>query len=64
VIAAQSAVTAYTTHMVAKERKASLNAVMAKSTGEFQMLQQQDRPKRKSRRPEHIQDDAGIPFGL
>lgn len=53
----------YTVYMTSKDRKAMLNAVMAKTTSEFVMLQQ-ERPKRKTRRPEPLQDDAGIPYGL
>ena len=52
----------YTLFMGYRERKTFLNAVMAKSTPEFIKLEQA--PKRKVRKVERAQDDAGIPFGL
>lgn len=49
-------------YLTYRERKSLLNAVMAKNTHEFIQLERQ--PKRKVRRPDTLQDDAGIPFGL
>lgn len=56
------AVQCYTLYMTSKERKSLLNAMMAKSTQEFAQLEKA--PRRKVRKPEPVQDDAGIPFGL
>lgn len=53
----------YTVFMASKDRRTLLNAVMAKTTSEFVMLQKQDAPKRK-KRDKPLQDDAGIPYGL
>lgn len=52
----------YTVFMTQRDRKSLLNAVMAKSTNEFMMLERT--PKRKTRKVPPVQDDAGIPFGL
>lgn len=52
----------YTLYMTSKERKSLLNAVMAKNTQEFAQLEKA--PRKKVRKPELMQDDAGIPFGL
>lgn len=52
----------YTVYMAHRERKTFLNAVMAKNTQEFVQLERV--PRRKVRRPDPVQDDAGIPFGL
>lgn len=52
----------YTVYMTSKERKTMLNAVMAKTPQEFIKMEQT--PRHKVRKPEPMQDDAGIPFGL
>lgn len=49
-------------YLTYKYHRSLLNAVMAKSTQEYIQLERQ--PKRKVRRPDAVQDDAGIPFGL
>lgn len=51
----------YTQYMHSKDRKALLNAAMAKTPQEF--IKMQATPKRKVR-VEPVQDDAGIPFGI
>ena len=42
--------------------RSMLNAIVAKTPQEFVKLEQV--PRRKTRRPDPAQDDAGIPFGL
>ncbi len=59
----QTCVQAYNIRMTSIDRKSMLNAIMAKSTYEFQTLQSVDRPKR-AKKAAPIQDDAGIAYGL
>lgn len=49
----------YYTH---KDRKALLNAVVAKTPNEFKLLQASS--PRRSKKVAPLQDDANIPFGL
>lgn len=42
--------------------RSMLNAIVAKTPQEYMKLEAT--PKRKVRRPEPVQDDAGIPIGL
>jgi hypothetical protein len=61
-VALQAALSGYTCYMNSKDRASLLNAVMAKSTQEFVQLQRV--PRKKTKRPEVVQDDAGIAYGL
>ncbi len=45
-----------------RTQRSLLHAVMSKTTSEF--IKMEEVPKRKIRRPQPIQEDAGIPFGL
>lgn len=52
----------YSIYMTSKDRKALLNAIVAKTPNEFRLLQA-EKPKR-ARKPVSVQDDANIPYGL
>lgn len=62
-ICVQIAAFTYAIHMAFRHNRSLLNAVIAKSSYEFQTLERQ--PRRKTRKKiEPVQDDAGIPHGL
>lgn len=49
-------------YLTYRTHRSLLNAVVANTPHEYTKLQQT--PKRKVRKPDPLQDDAGIPFGL
>ena len=51
------------TYFTYRYHKSLLNAIVAKTPQEFTKLEQAP-PRRKVRRPEPVQDDAGLPYGL
>lgn len=49
-------------YLAYRERKSLLHAAMSKTTHEF--IQLERTPRKKVRKAEPLQDDAGIPHGL